>query len=83
MKSFCRENEHSIGYCICGQSGRGGIEVRSFKTTTVEWPNERHRARLASREAGDGAHWDRERGKPGPDGIRSEMVATAVSHVRR
>ena len=37
---------------------------------------------LASRQAGDGAHRDIERGKLGPDRIGSEMLASTASHVR-
>ena len=34
------------------------VDVRkaSSQTTMVKWPNERHRARLASRQAGDVTH---------------------------
>ena len=52
------------------------MKVRGWRPTTVECPNERHRAPLASRRAGDRVHADIERGKLGPDRIGGEIVAT-------
>ena len=39
---------------IYGHGGRVQSDVRSFNTTIVEGPIERHKSRLASRETGDG-----------------------------
>ena len=60
-----------------------GIDVRSSNTITVEHRSERHRPRLASRRAGNGAHRDVEHVKLGPDIIGGVMVASAASHIRR
>ena len=56
------------------------MEVRSWRPTTVECPNECHRAPLASRCPGDGGHRDIERGKVGPD--RTKSVARSSRRTR-
>ena len=45
--------------------------------TMVEWANECDTGQLASREAGDGAHWDREAGSL----ARTESLARESRHV--
>ena len=44
----------NVVHYICGHSGCVYSDVRSLNTTIVEGPIERHKSRLASREAGDG-----------------------------
>ena len=68
---------------MCEHSGSAESKILSSQATTIECTHERHRVRLGSREAGDGSHRDRERGKLGPERIGREMVASAASHVRR
>ena len=52
-------------YFTSGQGGSELMEIASRRPGAAECRNERHRARLESRRAGDVAHRDIERGKLG------------------
>ena len=62
---------------MSGQSGSEQIEIASWRPGAAECRNKRHRARLASRRAGDRAHRDIERGKLRPDRIGDKMMPSA------
>ena len=59
---------------MSGQSGSEQIEIASWRPGAAECRNKRHRARLASRRAGDRAHRDIERGKL----VQSTIKTTAA-----
>ena len=54
------------------------MEVARRRLGAAECRNERHRAQLASRRGGDGAHRDIKPGKLGPDRIGDKMVPSAA-----
>ena len=56
--------------------------MQSVSTNIFELANKGHGEHQASREAGDGAHCDREGGKLCPDRIGGEVIAREADGVR-
>ena len=63
---------------MSGLSGNEQIEVASWRPGAAERRNERHRARLSSRRAGDGARREIGRGKLAPDRTGGKLVWSAT-----